>query len=127
MQYKYILPKAARAAKRAALSIVGDLRSSAPFLIIFMVVPAAILSGVYKMTGSWMLTVFAYVLWIIMFVLWRLYLIRELFMSQIRFIEVSVWGKTLDKGNWKKGEWVRTKPFGWKKDAAAKEIRADIP
>lgn len=55
--------------------------------------------------------------------LWKSWKKREYFMFLLRMAEVSLFGKTLDKGNWKKGElkerWKNTK-IVWKRKEVKK-------
>lgn len=63
----------------------------------------------------------AYSLWgifafFVLYSFWLLWRGRKLFMKAIRDIEYTVWGKSLDRKKWKKGEMKNTKvKMVWKK------------
>ena len=63
-------------------------------------------------------SIIAILIYFLVFSIWRLWKMREMVMDLQRSIELILVGKTLDKGNWKKGElWERIKntQVVWKK------------
>jgi hypothetical protein len=98
--------------------IIHDLKGTLPVMLIYVIGPMAAVSIVYSLTDSAWLAILSYVTWIILFVIYRIYVLRDFYMTQLRFIEVTLFGKTLDKENWKRGELLRTRPWRWKQDVA---------
>jgi len=106
-----ILPKARQAAR--------GLWREVQVYVIWLILPGLMAAGSYRLLGTIWAAVAGYLLWVGLFVAWRIWVMREFFMTHIRFIEVSLWGKTLDRENWGGKAPVRAgllkeKPFAWK-------------
>ena len=63
--------------------------------------------------------VLAFVGAILLLSLWRMWKMRDMFMTQMRYLESIIWGKPLDKEMWDKGEFKnrpkRKVKIVWKK------------
>ena len=114
-------------ARQAALSLWVELRP----VVIWVGIPAAVASATSWIFGGWLAPIIIYLLTTALIVVVRLWVMREVFMMHLRFIETEIWGKTLDRKNWGgkaplAAGLLKEKPFAWKHKEAEKNGPAQL-